>query len=269
MKKKFCPKCGKPIEKIYGNLCKDCFLLNVSFVKKLPDKIILRKCKSCEKIFVNKKSASTVENAVELILEDLLKQPDIHSATYRVVGNKIHINLTLKVDDLEKAEEKVANLIVKSIFCEFCSMKLTGYFQSILQIRAPANLLDEILDDVQNQIEFLSQYDNLAFISKSDGKPGWIDLYIGSKRAATQISKFLKGKFKANIKISRKLTGYISGKKVYRDTLLVTIGEVNGKEKIRTDSRRGRGGKNKDAKGWRGPGCGRDDARSRQDEGKM
>ena len=225
MKKKFCPKCGKSIEKIYGSLCKDCFLLKVSFAEKLPDKIILRRCKSCDKIFVGKKTTNTVDNAMDLILSDLLKQPEIHSATYRISGSKIYINLTLKVDDLEKTEQKILNLIVKNIFCEYCSMKLTRYYQSILQIRAPINMFDEILDDVQEQIDFLNQHDNLAFISNVERKPGWVDLYIGSKRAATQISKFLKGKFKANIKISRKLTGYISGKKVYRDTLLVTIGE--------------------------------------------
>lgn len=223
--KKFCPKCGKSIEKLYGNLCKDCFLSKISFSKKLPDKIILRRCRSCEKIFAGKKNATSIENAIDLILSDLLKQPEVHAANYRVAGSKIHISLTLKVNDLQKTEEKVSNLIIKSISCGYCHMKSTGYYQSILQLRAPKDLLNEILEEIENQIEFLSQYDNLAFISKIERKPDWLDVYIGSKRAATQISKYLKNKFKASIKISRKLRGYISGKRVYRDTMLITIGE--------------------------------------------
>jgi nonsense-mediated mRNA decay protein 3 len=225
MKKKFCPKCGKTVEKIYDNLCKDCFLLRVSFAGKLPDKIIVRRCKSCEKIFVGKKTANTVENAIDLILSDLLKQPEIHAATYRVVGSKVYINLTLKVNDLQKTEEKISNLIIKNIFCQHCHMKSTGYYQSILQLRVPSNLLSIVLAEVENQIEAFNQYDNLAFISKIDKRPEWIDVYIGSKRVAKQISKYLKNKFKASIKISRKLSGYISGKKVYRDTILIEIGE--------------------------------------------
>ena len=213
------------MENFYGNLCKDCFLLKVSFAKKLPDKIIVRRCKSCEKIFVGKKTANTVENAIDIILADLLKQPEVHSATYRVANSKVHINLTLKVNDLKKTEEKISNLIVKNIFCQYCHMKSTGYYQSILQVRAPSNLINAIMDEIGNQIEFLNQYDNLAFISKIDRNPKGIDIYIGSKRAAVQISKYLKNKFKASIKVSRKLSGYISGKKVYRDTLLVSIGE--------------------------------------------
>ena len=225
MKKKFCPKCGKTIEKTYGNLCGNCFLLKVSFAKDLPDKITLRRCKSCQKIFVGKKTATTVDNAIDLILSDLLKQPEIHSATYRISGSRVFINLTIRTNDLEKTEQKISSLILKTIFCEYCSMKSTRYYQAILQIRVPTKMIDEVMDDVQNQMEFLNKYDNLAFISKVESKQGWVDAYIGSKRAAMQTAKFLKRKFKANIKISSKLSGYISGKKVYRDTILVSIGE--------------------------------------------
>lgn len=225
MRKKFCPKCGKQTDKFYVRLCKNCFLSEVSVLKNIPNKIILKKCKSCEKIFVDNKIADDVENALDLFLMEILKQPEIYSATYRVEGNKVHVNLKLKLDDLEKTEEKISELIVKKITCKSCSMKSVGYYQSILQIRAPQIQIDEILEEVENQINLLNKYDNLAFISKIDKKTEGIDVYIGSKSVAMQIAKNLKNRFSANIKISRKLSGSISGKKVYRDTILVSVGE--------------------------------------------
>lgn len=225
MRKKFCPKCGKQTEKFYGKLCGNCFLSEVSVLKNIPNKIVLKECKSCEKVFVDNKIANNIGNVLDLFLMEILKQPEIHSATYRVEGNKIHINLVLRVDDSEKKEEKISELVVKKITCRSCSMKLVGYYQSILQIRAPQNQIDEILEEVEDQIDLMSKYNNMAFISKIGKKPEGVDLYIGSKSVAMEIAKNLKNKFGANIKISRKLSGSISGKRVYRDTILVSVGE--------------------------------------------
>lgn len=224
MRNKFCPKCGKQTDKIYNNLCEDCFLSGVSVLKNIPNKIVLKKCKSCEKIFVDDKSSDSVENALDLFLIEVLKKPEIHSATYRIDANKVHINLTLRVDDLDKTEEKISELIVKKITCKSCSMKAVGYYQSILQLRAPKNQIGDILEEIENQINLMNKYDSLAFVSKTDKKPEGVDLYIGSKSVANHIAKNLKNKFRANIKISRKLGGSISGKKVYRDTILVSVG---------------------------------------------
>ncbi len=225
MKKKFCPKCGRETEKFYGSLCKDCFLSKVSLIKNVPDKIILRKCKICEKIYVNEKSANSIENGLDLFLMEILKQKEVHSATYRIEGNKMHITLTLNVEGAEKSEEKTSELVVKNITCKSCSLKAIEYYQSILQIRAPQNMIDEIVGDVEEQMDLMNKYNNLAFVSKIEKVVGGVDLYIGSKSVANQVAKNIKNKFKANIKISRKLSGHIRGKKAYRDTILVSVGE--------------------------------------------
>ncbi|MDI6798732.1 MAG: NMD3-related protein [Candidatus Aenigmarchaeota archaeon] len=223
MSRKFCPKCGKTAEKFYENLCKDCFLSKISFSKLIPDRIVIKRCKSCNRTFSDNRAAS-VENALESILSNLLIQPEIKKAIYRIEDKKVHINLNLKIADLEKTEEKISNLIIKKITCRACSMRSIGYYQSILQVRAPENLLGKISKEIEERINILSQYDNLAFISRYEEVANGFDVYIGSKRSALEIAKNLKNKLKANIKISRKLSGSIRGKKVYKDTILVSIG---------------------------------------------
>jgi nonsense-mediated mRNA decay protein 3 len=222
MGKKFCPKCGRQTDEFYNGLCSSCSLSGVSIAKKLPNQLRIKECKICGKFLMNDLSGST-ESLVESFLEDLIKQKEIMSATYRISGNKIFLTLKLKKGDFEKTEEKALDLITKKIICQTCSMKETGYFQATLQIRAPNELLPEIKSKIESQINYLNQYDNLAFISNFQETKNGFDFLIGSKNSANQIAKILKLKYKAKIKISRKLSGSIKGKKVYRDTILVKV----------------------------------------------
>ena len=225
MREKFCPKCGRSVEKLYNGLCKDCFLEKFSLVKDIPDRIIVKICKSCGKYFIDQKESHTLENTIDLFLPDLLENPEITNATYRIEKNKIHLNLDLKFDDLEKKEEKTSELVIKSILCQSCSMKKSGYFQAILQVRAPKQLHERLEQEVKNQINFLAKHNKSAFISKIENTKNGFDVYIGSRSVANEVAKKLKNKFIAEKKISRKLSGMKGGKRVYRGTILVSIGD--------------------------------------------
>lgn len=222
MGRKFCPKCGKPTEEFYNGLCESCSLSKFSVTKDLPENLVVKECKSCGKFFIDKPSDS-IESSIELFLEDLLKEKEILAASYRIVKGKVYLTLRLKKGETEKTEEKSLNLILKKIICQTCSMKESGYFQSTLQVRAPENLLPAIKDDIEKQINHLNKYDKLAFISKFQEIKNGFDLLIGSKNSAKEIANSLKIKYGAKSKITRKLSGSISGKKVYRDTIIVRV----------------------------------------------
>ena len=227
-KGKFCPKCGKQTEKFYDNLCKNCFFEKFSLVDKLPERFVLKQCKNCGKIYANEDFAETIEGALDILLRELLQDKHmqaLNSASYRIEGRRVHVTLVLHVEDLEKIEKKDVELVVKAIICQSCSMQISGYFQSVLQLRAPKELLEAMFDEAQQQVEFLSHYDQHAFISKIEKRKEGIDLYIGSKKVAMQMAKNIKNKFNASITISRKISGLYQGQKAYRDTILVRLGE--------------------------------------------
>lgn len=224
-KGKFCPVCGRKVEKLYDGLCDDDFLKKISFEKLIPDRIVIKQCKICGRFYVDKYSAATLEGAVDLVLQKALKEKTIHSASYRIEGNKIHITLAINYEDLKKEQEFTRELVLKNIVCESCNMKNSGYFNSILQIRVPEKILQIIIDDVLSQIDLMHNYNDMAFIGKVEKKKEGIDFYIGSKDVADQIAKNLKIRYEAEIKKSSKQSGYLSGKKIYRDTILVRIGK--------------------------------------------
>lgn len=222
MREKFCPKCGKKAETLHEGLCESCFLSKFSVAEKIPGKIVIRECKSCGRFFF-KNYSGLREDVIEKILQDFLKKEELVSISYRISDNKLHLSLLLKINGLEKREEKTLDLIAKRIICQACSMKASGYFQAILQVRAPLELLREIKEEIESQIDYLNQYDELAFISKAEEIGSGLNFFIGSKKSANQIARSLKTKYRAKMKITRKLAGRIKGKKVYRDTILISI----------------------------------------------
>lgn len=224
-KGKFCPKCGKSVTKLYNGLCADDFLKTISFKKMIPERIVVKQCKICGNFYVDKYSAATLEGAVDIFLQKILKEKLVQSATYRIEGKKIHIALTIVYEDLESKEEFERELVVKQIVCESCSMKNSGYFNSILQIRVPEKIMQVIIDDILTQIDLMHNYNPMAFVGKVEKRKEGIDFYIGSKNAAEHIAKDLKFKYGAEIKKTYKQSGYLSGKKIYRDTILVRIGK--------------------------------------------
>lgn len=225
MRKKFCPRCGKIVEKLYENLCENCISKKIFLINKIPKIIKVKKCRVCAKYYLLKKGFESEESAIDEFLSDIFKNSKASSINFRIENDKLHVEMKLLIEDFEKVEKSDAEIIQKLITCESCSIQKIGYFQSTIQLRAPDNLLDQIRSYIEDQISILHQKDKLAYISKFEKTKNGFDVNIGSKSAANNLATKLRNRFKANVKISRKLSGSISGKKVYRDTILVKIGE--------------------------------------------
>lgn len=219
--KRFCPKCGKETEKFYENLCEECFLAKISFLSQIPDRIILKECKFCERFFLNDKP-QPLNQAIEKFLLRNLESENIESITYRITENKLYLTINAKIYGLRKTEEKVCELIKKFITCKFCRMKQTGYHQVIIQVRGNKEFFGEILRKIESGLEKLRKTDELAFISKID-RNDILDIYIGSTSAATKVVNWVRKFFKIKTKLTKKLAGIKSGKRIYKTTILVQI----------------------------------------------
>lgn len=220
---KFCPKCGRQTDKFYDSLCKDCFLQKIKLLD-LPEKITIRHCKICGKFFGTDKSELILELAINDALSKLLTQKNIQSASYRIEGNKIYSEVVVESDGLRKAFDLDFNLIEKATICKFCSMKLSGYFNTIIQIRN-GDKAKKILEEINSEIAKLNKKDEFAFISKIENLKNGVDVYIGSKSAANKVVNFLKTKHKFKTKITRRQHGQQEGKNVYRDTILILLSD--------------------------------------------
>ncbi len=225
MSKKFCPKCGKEVEEFHDNLCSDCFLKPKTSIANMPKSIIVRKCKLCGKYLIDEKRFNSIEDCVEEKAKQLFKKSNIASVSFRLdrKRGKIHFTITSNFDVLGKEETTDTFLVLKNIVCKYCSMKESGYYQTVLQIRLPKDLMESVMDEIVKHISFQNQFDPQAFIAKADRTKEGVDLYIGSKKAANEIVRILRKEIGIKTKFSRKIGGRLKGKEVYRDTILITI----------------------------------------------
>ena len=218
----FCPKCGKETEKFYNNLCADCFLKNKSNKDIIPEKITYATCRVCGNLYLEERPFESLEKLIEEFLKNKLSEKNIKNVTYRIHDNEAEISLTSDFSGLEKNESKTASLNHKVIICKKCSLKSLGYFQSVLQIRFPQEKLAEVLSDIRLQIK---KREEETFVSKFEKQPNGFDIYLSSAKSALQIAKIFKTKYRAKLKITSKLVTRSHGKDIYRDTILISIGE--------------------------------------------
>ena len=222
---KFCPKCGKDAESLYDGFCSDCFLGKMKLSDKIPPKIVLGNCKMCGRVFLGERRFEMAENAVEFFLDGILKQKEIKKATYRIAGNSLWMTIDMEVSGLAKTLEKNIPMVNKSITCKFCNLKKGNYYNVTIQVRVPKAVEDKIVGEIEAEMGKLNRFDNYAFISGVQKLKEGTDLFVGSKNAADRIVRYMQRKYKAKTKTSRKLYGLIEGKKSYRDTVLVSIGD--------------------------------------------
>ncbi|MBI2084082.1 MAG: hypothetical protein HYT70_00495 [Candidatus Aenigmarchaeota archaeon] len=219
----FCPKCGRTVSKLYSGLCGDCFLEKFSFADKLPDKLLITECRECGRFYLGEKDFHTLEGAIEKFFKGL-KFKELHSVTYRVSKDNIHATLHARISGMKKEEEKEISLKHPLVVCKICNMKFSGYFNATLQVRGNVNI-DKVSKEIERKVDELKKEDKMAFVSGSAKKRGGIDYYFGSKSAADKVARFLKSRYRTKTKITRTLYGMKEGKKVYRDTILVSFGE--------------------------------------------
>ncbi len=226
MKKKFCPKCGREADKIFDGMCVDCLFEKKRTIK-IPSKIIVKKCKRCGKYFLGKIKSERIEDIVDPEIKKILNsaklaESGIKYMNYRVADGKVHLSLKFDFNGIQKSEEHEIEIEEKMKTCQYCAMSGTRYYNAILQIRAPEEIIDEALKEVIKRVAEMKS-DNLAFISDIKKQRSGVDVYIGSKAAARKAARALKSRFNARLKVTREMGGKKMGKQVYRDTILILI----------------------------------------------
>lgn len=227
---KFCPNCGKETKKLIKGLCENCFKKKNKLLS-LPKKIEIERCPNCGKFKDKGKWTKPIE--LKNFLREKIKekiQVNGKLGTLEINLNKINkkFETELKAKGVisedqktPKSEELKFDLEIKTKVCKYCSRKLGGYYEGILQLRGS----DENIKKSLNIIEKILKENNkgMKFISNIQRKKNGIDIYLGSKGLLKKISRRLKTKFKAQKKESYSLKTQKEGKKVYTSTIFLKV----------------------------------------------
>ena len=231
----FCPKCGKDVDKSYDGLCKSCFLDQITLFE-CPTVLQLKVCPTCGAFFNEGKwILGEPEKIILSVIEKELKiNKEAKNIDISILPefSEYIINVLVKIKSeirgADALDEKEIEIRLKRESCLRCSRISSGYYESIIQLRAKDRIPTQKEMNHCEKIEYdsidnIEKKDPLAFVSKIDMLKEGVDIYIGSKSAARQISKHIIQSLGGDIIESPKLVGKRGGKNIYRITYSVRL----------------------------------------------
>lgn len=227
---KFCPNCGKETEELIKGLCERCFKKKNKLLS-LPRKIEIQRCPNCGK-FKDKRKWIKPTELKNFLKEKIKEKIQVNGKleTLEINLNKINKKFETEVkaegfiseeQKTPKSEELKFELKIKTKMCKYCSRKLGGYYEGILQLRGSDENIKRSLKIIEKIMK--ENKKGMQFISNLERKKNGIDIYLGSKGLLKKISGRLKAKFKAQKKESYSLKTQKGGKEVYTLTILLRV----------------------------------------------
>jgi len=230
MMRKFCPKCGKDTDELIGKLCSDCHSLTGTPQKSLlQPSVKIDLCKCTKVRFKNRwNHYPTLKDAIMSAIKNSSKFPkgmqiEITLPEGRTLEGKVSLPMTVKLIDSEgTSKESSMDAIITPMCCPVCSRKFGGYYESIIQLRGDDKDIKDILEYLEKRTGQQNRKEDSIFITKSEKKPGCIDVYMSSNKFAKKLSREVCSLFSiADHKESVSDYGTKDGKELKRVTYLL------------------------------------------------
>ena len=231
----FCPECGNTDSPMIEGICQDCFLKKFSLLK-IPKNIEVTVCAHCNAKFEEGKWEESELPEEEIIYRAMERSIVIDP---RVEEDKIDIELEIIQMRGTIAEcyiEANANVFKKDInqsfetqvrlrkdVCPNCSKQQSGYYESVIQLRADERELTEVEKKIADEIvnnTLAKRYnkDKLAYLVQIAKPKEGYDYYIGSYKSGKKVVEAIQEEFGGIIKESPRLISQdkSTGKGLYR-----------------------------------------------------
>ncbi|KZX11002.1 60S ribosomal export protein NMD3 [Methanobrevibacter filiformis] len=236
----FCHECGDSDDELIEGLCKDCFLKQLSILT-IPQDISVTVCAHCNSKLENGKWKESylledeiiyrvLENAIEI--NQLTKNPEIELEILQMRGTiaECYIEAKITIYGREVIQKYETNVRLNKSVCTPCSKRNSGYYETVIQLRADSRELthreiaktnDLIKKSLANQFE----KDKLAYLAQKTEMKEGIDYYFGSSKSGRRVANEIKEEFGAVIKESPRLITQdkSTGKGLYRVWISVRL----------------------------------------------
>jgi NMD protein affecting ribosome stability and mRNA decay len=215
---RFCPKCGKRIEK--GVFCEDCKPRSIDFkVSKI------KICCECNKIHSHGtwKKTKNIDAAIKKEIKSKIKQKGVK---INLIGDMPELKPGIKKEFIaEVIHEQVIHEIpfqIEVTYCPNCAKKGTQYFEGVLQIRNFKKNAKKAIDSELYREEVHGN--NVNKVVKFDNG---IDFYMTNKSAMPKLAQRIISKTGGLFHSSVKLFSHNhqTGKEIYRLNLLLELPE--------------------------------------------
>ncbi len=234
--KKFCPKCGKETDSLINGVCRECFLKTTELFN--IKEISIKRCKTCGKFQIKgswfepseKIIEDEVKSKVKIISE--INQPKIIVTAKEIekleeskIGRFFEINVKVVglIDEQLLEQEKSFELELEKEGCDSCMRLNSDYREAIIQIRSEnKENVEQIFNEVKTFLSNEKAKDSLSAVVKIIDFKNGLDVWIGSRNAATKVVKKISVLHSLKPTKASKLIGVLpNGKKKFRVTYCI------------------------------------------------
>jgi len=226
---KFCAKCGKVTDSLVSGICANCYFKKHSLFE-VKD-FVIERCVKCGKVRVKGKWG---QYNFELIAGEVAAKVKVNSDVDQaktfvelepLTENDFsaHITITGFIDGVLLEQKKDYEFYLEKVSCDSCMKLVSNYREAIIQLRSSSAEDAEGMMQIAKELLASEQSkDSLSAVVKTLKGPTGYDLWVGSKKAASRVSRKLAKLYKTTPKISKKLIGEEEDRaQKYRITYLV------------------------------------------------
>jgi nonsense-mediated mRNA decay protein 3 len=252
----FCPRCGSEDQELYEGICTSCFVKEAKIIS-IPQDLEVIICAHCSSLLKgikwedselseeelvtlavmgNYETPSYVQD-LELSVEILTIRGSIYECIIHAEGNVMGTRII---------EEHSTNVKIKKGACPDCSKYASGYFESVIQIRADKRFpspkeLQTIDQIIRAKISSLSVKNRMAYVSDVSVIKEGVDYYIGSYKAARKLTTVVKDIMGGVVQESPRLVGRDKsrGKDLYRIWISIRLPDFQKDDFIEYENRKG------------------------------
>ncbi|MGC8648881.1 MAG: NMD3-related protein [Candidatus Micrarchaeia archaeon] len=196
-----------------GEFCEECIIKNIK--KNIPKELKIEFCKRCSRLKIGGEyKEDNNRNLAEAILIALNNKNYEKIKINTLNKNIVDVDITYKVDDDFVTFDNTFEIKKIHQICQECYRKSSGYYEALVQLRGNKEKVQAI---AQKFNRFITNKG--AFISKIDEFEHGFDIYVSDKL----ITKSFFPAYKLKPKSSYTLYGIKNGRKIYRNTYLLSF----------------------------------------------
>ena len=202
---KHCPICNRSSNdtKFFGEFCEFCTKERLG--ARIPKSAKIMQCKRCGRIKVSGNFVEKNDSNVEAALKKEFKGFLLKLLSYTDTG--AIVELELPEQEISGLRQEIELKFAKAM-CDRCNMQSGGYYEAVFQLRGSQEKIERTVERIN---KFFQKND--GFISKVLESDGGYDVYVSSKKLATE---FVQERRLKPI-MSYQLYGQRGGKRVYRN----------------------------------------------------
>lgn len=222
---KFCPRCGKETDELYGDrkqLCADCFP-DKNDLLEIPDKVEIDVCSVCGRM---RKHGDWIE---EYTVQDQLgakfaefSEPEVDMELQFWEDEEEQMWIRVHAFKGEMQDSYDARVVFEQQQCEDCARFNGSFFKVKMQLRGDEDL-EGISNEIVDKAAEVTNRDRTSFLANIEKNDHGFDFFMSTEKMAKEVLNMIKATRNPEVQRSYELVGEENGEKVYRNVISVRL----------------------------------------------